>query len=342
MKMRSGYEQQSKSHRKRKKSKKTKSRNNRKKQKTTIIYSDEIQIAEGEIIYDWKSKAYVVDECLGQGRYGKVYKVTAEVNPRAKPLACKVQLYTRPKYLKKYFKNEAKIHRLLSHKNIVKFLSAYCSIRYSFIFMEYYPNGTLYNLVHERGGLTVSEARFFFYQIICGLKYMHKMNIIHRDLKLDNIFLAKKMRIKIGDFGQAKNIGNRNKKIKKRKTAKLKLIKNHYQAPEVIKEGNYSAASDIWTVGVILYKMVFNRSPFEIDEKFLTASEYPFEFEVGIADDFYDILQDIFQPKHLRPDAKQCLYSSFLFETNIPKQLPETIRTVSIHDLTDSDPSYEP
>lgn len=144
------------------------------------------------------------------------------------------------------------------------------------------------------------------------------------------------MQIRIGDFGLAKLVSARQKK---RTIAEQN--RNHYKAPELFNGEIYSTASDIWAVGVILYKMVFNRGPFQIDENFMAATEHKFDFELEHNDELYDVLTDIFQPMHLRPDANRCLKSEFICGSKIPKKLPEWIRTEPIHEATDSDPSYK-
>lgn len=325
-----GSEYQSNGQRKRKKSSKALPNVDRRVQNKykPAMYSAEIQIAIGDTLYSDDTHKYTVEEYLSNGQYGKVFRVLQNNKPGAKSLACKVQLAK--------FKNESNIHRLLSHKHIVKFLHSFCSDRYCFIFMEYYKNGTLDDLVRKRDGLTVFESRYFFHQINLGVKYMHKMKIIHRDLKLDNIFLAKNMQIKIGDFGIAIHVNaTQNKRTRSNQN------RNHYKAPELFNGENYSTASDIWAEGVILYRMIFNRGPFKIDENFMAATKYKFDFELENNDDLYDVLNDIFQPIHLRSNVRQCLNSKFLCNSKIPKKLPNSIRTEPINEITDSDPSYE-
>lgn len=323
-------QQQSNCQRNRKKSKKSSPHTTLINQKTStnVKYSDEVEIEIGDILHCDETHIYIVKEFLSNGRYGKVFKVQQKNKPNAESLACKIQA--------EKFEDESSIHRLLSHKHIVKFMDSFCANSYCFIFMEYCKNGTLRDLVRTRNGLTVFESRYFFHQIMLGVKYMHKMKILHRDLKQDNIFLAKNMQIKIGDFGLAKTV---DAPQKKRSIAEQN--RNHYKAPELFNGELYSTGTDIWATGVILYKMVFNRGPFQIDEHFMAATEYKFDFELENNDDLYEVLNDIFQPIHLRSDVNRCLNSEFLRGSKIPKKLPDSIRADSIHEVTDSDPSYE-
>ena len=72
-----------------------------------------------------------------------------------------------------------------------------------YIILELCPNKTLSEMVKKRKKLTVKEARFFMHQIVSSLEYMHSNRVIHRDLKMGNIFLNESMDLKVGDFGLA-------------------------------------------------------------------------------------------------------------------------------------------
>lgn len=293
------------------------------------LFSDEVKVEIGDILLcdDDDSRTFTISKHLSSGRYGKVFRVLQKNEPSAEPFACKIQASR--------FGKESSIHRRLSHKHIVKFVNSFYSNLYCFIFMEYCKNGTLRSLVRARESLTVFESRYFFHQIMLGIKYLHKMELIHRDLKLDNILLAKNMQIKIGDFGLAKSVNAAQKK-----RTKSDQNRNHYKAPELFSSGLYSTASDIWATGVILYKMVFAHGPFQMDDDFMAATKYKFDFPLESNDDLHDVLKDIFQPIELRCDAKHCLNSDFLSGHKIPKKLPESIQTEPMHESI-SDPSYE-
>lgn len=265
------------------------------------MYSDKIPCFKiGDIIQCSKKSKYIVDGYLGQGRYGKVYKVIPENRREKSPNACKIQS---DKYC-----HESNIHRLLKHKHIVKLLYSYCSAKYCYIFMEYCQHGTLFDFVRDLNGLTVPETRCFYKQIVVGVKYLHEMKIIHRDLKLNNILLAHQFQIKISDFGLAKFMTGP-------PTAPTKLNQNmerhHYYAPELFNGQAFSAASDIWAMGVCLYKMVFRRNPFKINENFMVSTKFPITFGIVNNDDLFELLKNIFQPVSSRFNAADCLNSKF-------------------------------
>ena len=103
----------------------------------------------------------------------------------------------------------------LKHNNIVKILETIETEKYILIIMENIPGGDLLNFVKKRTKLPEKTAKFIFKQLILALKYMHNHNIIHRDIKLDNILIDLNNNIKLCDFGVSKLISNKKKKISK-------------------------------------------------------------------------------------------------------------------------------
>ena len=100
--------------------------------------------------------------------------------------------------------SEIKIHQSLDHKHIVNFIHFFEDPNNVYVLLELCSNQTLNDLVKRRGCLQEIEAKYFLLQIIDACEYLHsKKNVIHRDLKLGNLFLNEKMEIKIGDFGLA-------------------------------------------------------------------------------------------------------------------------------------------
>jgi polo-like kinase 1 len=94
-------------------------------------------------------------------------------------------------------------------------------------------------------------------QVLDGLEYLHSQKIIHRDLKLGNLFLNENMCVKIGDFGLATKIdfyGEKKKTI---------CGTPNYIAPEILESKGHSYEVDVWSFGVIMYTLVYGRPPFE-------------------------------------------------------------------------------
>ena len=99
--------------------------------------------------------------------------------------------------------SEIKIHRAVKHETIVGFEHFFEDSDNVYILLELCPNQSLNDLVKRRKRLAPVEAICYMKQIVGGLRYLHRNRIIHRDLKLGNLFLGPRMEVKIGDFGLA-------------------------------------------------------------------------------------------------------------------------------------------
>ena len=168
-------------------------------------------------------------------------------------------------------KNEIDILKKLDHPNIVKIYEFYNTKKNYFLITEYYKYGELYNYL--KYSYNETQIAVLFYQVFSGLCYLHENNILHRDLKLENIMISDIEKdintgvdyfwIKIIDFGTAKI-------FKKSKNEKAVVGSSYYIAPEVLKQ-KYNEKCDTWSIGVIMYMIIVGRAPFdgENDEEIL-------------------------------------------------------------------------
>lgn len=104
--------------------------------------------------------------------------------------------------------SEIEIHRSIRHPNIANFDNSFEDAENYYIVMELCPNQTLNELVRRRKRLTELEAQCFLFQLAGALDYLHKNRVIHRDLKLSNLFLSDKLEIKVGDLGLAAKLSS--------------------------------------------------------------------------------------------------------------------------------------
>ena len=101
----------------------------------------------------------------------------------------------------------------LNHPNITKILELFETEDNIFIIMEYINGGNLFSFIKKTRKLSEKTAKFLFKQIIEGIKYIHSKNIVHRDIKLENILIDLKNNIKICDFGIGKILKKKKRKI---------------------------------------------------------------------------------------------------------------------------------
>ncbi|CBK23376.2 uncharacterized protein [Blastocystis hominis] len=132
--------------------------------------------------------------------------------------------------------------------------------RYHYLILELCSHDTLGHLIKNRKYLTEPEVQYFLLQIIDAVKYLHNRRIIHRDLKLGNVFLDDNLDVKVGDFGLATELSEPNER------KKTMCGTPNYIAPEILEsEGKraYSYEVDIWAIGVITYTLLIGKAPYD-------------------------------------------------------------------------------
>jgi serine/threonine-protein kinase ULK/ATG1 len=199
---------------------------------------------------------------LGEGSFAQVYQ---GMHIRSnQPAAIKVvQMYSlqqqQPNILS-HIKLEVEIMKELNHPNIVRLYDFAETYDYVYMVMEFCSGKTLKEYLDNKKSLTESYTRYLMLQMIAGLKYLRHKKIIHRDLKPANILLhyednnPNNMKIKIADFTFARILetGDLTRTI---------CGSPLYMAPEIILEQQYTDNGDLWSLGVIMYEMLFGRTP---------------------------------------------------------------------------------
>ncbi|RMZ78094.1 hypothetical protein DV737_g4027, partial [Chaetothyriales sp. CBS 132003] len=205
------------------------------------------------------SERYVVGRKLGKGGFAVCFQ--AQSQSQGKMYALKVvKARVEQKKMAEKFRTELQIHAKMQHPNIVDFLRAFTHHHHTYVVLEICPNGNLTDMVKARSCLSLPEVRRFLIQICAGVRYMHKRNVIHRDLKMGNIFLDANMNIKIGDFGLAAVMADESD----RRTTLCGTP--NYIAPEILsKSGSrgHDNKVDTWAIGIICYAMLVGTPPFQ-------------------------------------------------------------------------------
>jgi serine/threonine protein kinase len=175
--------------------------------------------------------------------------------------------------------DEVKILKGLNHNNIIRLYDLYEDIGEIYIIMEYCED-TMSSLLNKK--LTELEVKYYIKQLVDGLYYLQKRNIVHRDLKPANILLKNGI-IKIADFGFAKLLNDVNPMMETICGSPL------YMAPEILFKTKYSSKSDLWSLGVIIYQMIYQRHPYRNPKSIMDLVkkieaeeiEYPIQVEVS-------------------------------------------------------------
>ncbi len=254
------------------------------------------------------NQKYKIISKLGDGSYGTVY-LAVNLMTKQNVAMKKINKVKENTIDDMEIKNEIEILKKLDHPNIVKIIEFFSTPKAYYIITDFCACGELYNQIKHQ--YTEAQLAVLFYQVLSGLYYLHTKNIVHRDLKLENILISeiekdnntneKYFWVKIIDFGTAKI-------FEKNKNEKAVVGSSYYIAPEVLHK-NYNEKCDTWSVGVILYMLIVGRAPFD-----------------GKSDD--EIIENIekgeFNSKHIKmlnsSDEVQDLVKKLL-EVNVKKRL---------------------
>ena len=198
-------------------------------------------------------------EKLGEGSYSTVYKVKRKIDNQIYALK-KVKLSNLNEKEKTNSLNEVRILASVKSKYVISYKEAFFDEKDSTlgVVMEYADNGDLYKkiLEYKQKKIYFEEIDIWkiFIQLVKGLKALHDLQILHRDLKSANVFLFKDGHAKLGDLNVSK--------VAKRGLGYTQTGTPYYASPEIWKDLPYDNKSDIWSLGCVLYEMITLHPPF--------------------------------------------------------------------------------
>ncbi|KAI9361219.1 Pkinase-domain-containing protein [Zopfochytrium polystomum] len=272
----------------------------------------------GSTIHDKKKgDNYRCGEQIGEGGFARCfefydrsgYRVAAKVIPKSS--------LTTNKQKQKLFA-EIKIHQSLSHPGIVGFRHVFEDERNVYILLELCENRTMVEYLKARKRLTDPEVRYYMWHLFDTVRYMQKERVIHRDIKLGNMFLTIDMTVKIGDFD-----GDRKKTI---------CGTPNYIAPEVLfdTQTGHSFEVDMWSLGVVMYTLLIGRPPFQTKEvkaiyKRIRDISYDFPSQIPISDSAKSVIQALLSREpESRPSVEELINHDFFTRYTIVPSIPTT------------------
>jgi polo-like kinase 1 len=258
-------------------------------------------------------RKYSLGQLLGKGGFAKVFEVTdvSTGNAYAAKVIDKKSLM-KPKTKQKLL-TEIKIHKSLNHSGVVKFVHFFDDEENVYILLEVCHCRSLMELMKNKQRLSEMESKFLMLQILNAVQYMHENRVIHRDLKLGNLFLTEDMQIKIGDFGLAAQLdydGQRKRTV---------CGTPNYIAPEILQNMGHSYEVDVWSIGVILYTMLVGTPPFETSNvkstyRKIKANIYTFPDGIYVSETAKSLIRRILnQDPSQRPTIPEILNDKFFY-----------------------------
>jgi serine/threonine protein kinase len=197
---------------------------------------------------------FTLGEELGEGAIASVFYATH--NASGNKYAIKdVDISSLSEQDFENVEKELEIHSKLQHPYIIKLVDFFKENSHVYIVLEYAENGNLFKYLTKNNPLDANEIGRFWTQTVKAIEHLHSRQILMRDLKPENLLLDKDMNIKVCDFGWATRMDDLEYK-------KLKGGTFAYMSPETLEGREQGTASDIWSLGILLFELHHNREPF--------------------------------------------------------------------------------
>ncbi|KAK0186494.1 hypothetical protein F5146DRAFT_1113543 [Armillaria mellea] len=190
---------------------------------------------------------YTLGKVIGEGAYGKVRMGTHRLT------STRVAIKQIPKSMSATLTREIHHHRQLHHPHVAQMYEVIATESSIWIVTELCSGGELFDYLVEKGRLSEDETRVMFGQLCLAVAYLHEKGIVHRDLKLENVLLDERCKVKLGDFGF---------------TRERFVGRPGYASPEMLQGKKYQGPEvDVWSLGIILYCLLTGTLPFDDDDE---------------------------------------------------------------------------
>lgn len=214
----------------------------------------------GEILAAY---GYVLGDSLGKGSYAVVKVAFSKKLKRQVAIKIILKKKAPEDYITKFLPREISVMKQLRHPNIIVLHEAIETSSRIYLVMDMADGGDLLDYIKTNGPVSEPEARTFFRQLVDASQYLHSLDVVHRDLKCENILLDRNKNILLSDFGFARtqpmeyNTG-------RRRLSMTFCGSYAYAPPEILRGIAYDGTrSDVWSLGVVLFTMLCAKLPYD-------------------------------------------------------------------------------
>lgn len=271
------------------------------------------------MIISVNSKYYTIVSKIGSGSYSKVYKAIDSEST----LEVAIKVITTSKLsssLIQRLSKEIQILKDLNHINIISLLNYSVTEKHIYLVMEFCDGGT----VGDKIGILTEESQVkeIVKQILDGMLYLQKKNILHRDIKPANILITKNNIIKIIDFGFSSD-------LKDNDMYSTICGTPMYMSPELLKSESYNKKTDLWSLGVITYELIHHKNPFgnprNISQLLESIKKKNFYYKSSISPYCLDFISSLLQESpDMRPDLFELSIHPWFSSNGLSKSPPHS------------------
>lgn len=200
---------------------------------------------------------FSLDEVIGSGQYGKVYKAHCLKTYKIYAIKSIKIAFLQKLKLEHMVQNEAKTLKNITSPYIVRFFELRNTLTHYYFIYEYCNGGTLETFLRRSlNKLSESDILHLFLQLLTAFKTLYSVQVVHRDIKPSNLLFHDGI-IKVADFGFCKTLASQEELMDTMVGSPL------YMAPELLKGKPYGTKADVWSLGVVIYQMVYGKVPFD-------------------------------------------------------------------------------